>query len=213
MVKKTYKHIYFLDDDPAIHEDAREILEKASFKVSCYSDPVECLAQLRSNHCDLLITELKIRGVEGIELIRDIKHFAPWIPVVILTGDEDVPSAVNALKTGAVDVLEKPLDKKDFARKIASIVKENVTHPILGTPLTQQEMKILQLIIDGKSNNEIAHMFQRSICTIEYHRARIMNKLGVDNTINLVKRVLSMGLIDLNEIQFSDEKKPDSEKA
>lgn len=202
MVTIAEKHIYFLDDEPAVREIVRETLEDSHFKVRCFGNPIECLAQLRSNKCDLLVTDLKMPEKDGIELLMDVQHLAPWIPVLMITGYGDIPTAVKAIKTGAVDYIEKPLKKKTFVRKIKAILKQNVsTHPDLGNSLTRTEKKILQLVIDGMSNNEIAIMLYLSARTIEVHRAHIMQKLGVDNLVDLVKRIASMGLVDLREKQ------------
>ncbi|MGB2862022.1 MAG: response regulator [Sedimentisphaerales bacterium] len=212
MAKIVEKHIFFLDDEPTVREVVRETLEDSNFKVSCFGSPIECLAQLRSQKCHLLITDLKMPEKDGIELLTDVKHLAPWVPVLMITGYGDIPTAVKAMKAGAVDFIEKPLGKKNFVRKIKSILKKNVaTHPDLGASLTRNETKILQLIIDGKSNKEIAVMLHRSARTIEVHRAHAMHKLGVDNLVDLVKRVASMGLVDLEEKQPPDEDKPESE--
>ena len=99
-----------------------------------------------------------------------------------------------------------------FVRNIKSILKKNVsTHPDLGTSLTRTETKILQLVVNGKSNKEIAIMLHRSTRTIEAHRAHLMHKLGVDNLVDLVKRIAVMGLIYLEEKPELDEDKPDFE--
>lgn len=206
------QHIFFLDDEPAIREVVKETLEDSDFKVSCFGSPIECLARLRSQKCDLLITDLKMPEKDGIELLADVKHLAPWVPVLMITGYGDIPTAVKAMKAGAVDFIEKPLDKKNFMRKIRSVLKKNVSaHPDLGDSLTRNEAKILQFIVNGKSNKEIANLLHRSARTIEVHRAHIMHKLGVDNLVDLVKRVASMGLVNLEEIQPPDEDKPNSE--
>ena len=206
------QHIFFLDDEPAIREVVRETLEDSNFKVSCFGSPTECLAQLRSKKCHLLITDLKMPEKDGIELLMDVKHLAPWVPVLMITGYGDIPTAVKAMKAGAVDFIEKPLDKKNFVRKIRSVLEDNVsTHPDLGTSLTRTEKRVLQLVIDGKCNKEIANLLHRSARTIEVHRAHLMHKLGVDNLVDLVKRVAVMGLIDLEEIYGRDEGKPDPE--
>jgi len=211
MANNTEKHIFFLDDEPTICEVAKETLEDSNFKVSCFSNPIECLAQLRSKKCDLLIADLKMPEKDGIELLMDVQHMTPWIPVLLITGYGNIPIAVKAIKAGAVDFIEKPLGKKDFVRKIKSILKNNSPHQsILGVPLTPKEMKILQLIIDGKKNKEIAIMLNRSIATVEVHRTHLMHKLGVDNRIDLVKRVIAMGLVDLKGKLEQDEDKPDS---
>src|SRR4030042_6352308 len=115
----------------------------------------------------------------GIELLKDIKHLAPWIPVLLITGYGDIPTAVKAMQAGAVDFIEKPLDKKNFVRKIRYALQKNAsTNPVLGSFLTRAEMRILQLVIQGKSNKEISNLFHRSARTIEVHRAHIMHKLG-----------------------------------
>jgi len=137
---------------------------------------------------------------DGIELLMDVQRKAPWIPVLMITGYGDIPTAVKAMKAGAVDFIEKPLVKKDFVQKITSILKDNVpAHSNLGDPLTPKEMQILQLVIDGKSNKEIATILHRSIATVEWHRAHLMHKLGVYNIVDLIKRVADMGLVDLKE--------------
>jgi len=211
MANIVEKHIFFLDDESTIREVVKETLEESGFKVSCFGNPIECLAQLRSKKCDLLITDLKMPEKDGIELLVDAKHLAPWVPVLMITGYGDVPTAVKAMKAGAADFIEKPLDKKNFVRKIKSVLRKNVAvHPDLGDSLTRNEKRILQLIINGMSNKEIANLLHRSSRTIEVHRANTMHKLGVDNLIDLVKRVASMGLVDLEQIQPPDETSPDS---
>ena len=212
MTKTAKKHIFFLDDEPTIREVVRETLEDSSFNVTCFGSPAECLARLHSKKCDLLITDLKMPEKNGIELLMDIKHLAPWIPVLIITGYGDIPTAVKAMKAGAVDFIEKPLDKKNFVSKIRSVMQKNAsTNPDLGTSLTRAEMRILQLVIQGKSNKEISNFLHRSARTIEVHRAHIMHKLGVDNLVDLIKRVASMGLVDLREKAEPDDSPPDSE--
>lgn len=206
------KHIFFLDDEPTVREVVKETLENSNFKVSCFDSPFECLTRLRSKKCDLLITDLKMPDKDGIELLTDVQHLAPWVPVLMITGYGDIPTAVKAMKAGAVDFIEKPLDKKNFVRMIKSILKKNVaTHPELGISLTRTEKRILQLVIDGLSNKEISSLLHRSSRTIEVHRAHIMHKLGVDNLVDLVKRVASMGMVDLEEKKPSDENTPNPE--
>jgi FixJ family two-component response regulator len=212
MTDITDKSIFFLDDEPTIREVVRETLEGLDFTVSCFGSPTECLARLRSQKCDLLITDLKMPEKDGIELLTDIKQLAPWVPVLMITGYGDIPTAVKAMKAGAADFIEKPMDKNNFVRKIKSILEKTVsTHPELGTSLTRAETKILKLVLDGKSNKEIAVLLHRSSRTIEVHRAHIMHKLGVDNLVDLVMRVASMGVIDLEKKQEPDENKPESE--
>jgi two-component system response regulator FixJ len=198
MANIAEQHIFFLDDELTVREVVKETLEDSHFKASCFGDPIECLTRLRSKKCDLLVTDLKMPEKDGIELLTDVKHLSPWVPVLMITGYGDITTAVKAMKVGAVDFIEKPLVKKDFVQKISSILKDNLSpYPELGDPLTKGEMEVLKLVIDGKSNKEIAIILNRSIATVEVHRAHFMHKLGVHNVIDLLKRVADMGIIDL----------------
>lgn len=212
MANIVEKHIFFIDDEQRIREVVKETLKHSNFKVSCFDDPIECLAQLHSKKCELLITDLKMPKKDGIELLMDVQRIAPWVPVLIITGFGNIPTAVKAIRAGAVDFIEKPLVKTDLIRRIELILKNNLySHPHLGTPLTRTERKILQIVMDGKSNQEIATILNRSVRTVEVHRTHIMRKLGVGNLVDLVKRVTTMKLVDIEEKHPPDEDKPNSE--
>ena len=200
MADTIKKHIFVLDDEPIVHEVIKETLENSNYKVTCFGDPVKCLTRLRSIKCDLLITDLKMPNKDGIEVSNEVQRLAPWIPVLMITGYGDIQNAVKAMKAGAIDFIEKPLNKKTFLQKIKSILKENAcTRPELGIALTRTEKKVLQLVINGMNNNEIADLIHRSVRTIEVHRTHIMHKLGVNDVVSLVKRVALMGLVDLQK--------------
>jgi two-component system response regulator FixJ len=200
MAKTVKIHIFFLDDEPTVCEVVKETVEDSKYRVSCFNDPIECLAQLRSQKCDLLIADLRMPEKDGIEVLKDVQHLAPWVPVVITTGFGDIPTAVKAMKAGAIDFIEKPFNKKNLIRVIKSVFNEKpLIHSNLGRLLTRTEKKVLQLVMNGMSNKEIANLLSRSTRTIEVHRTHIMDKLGVDNIIDLVKCVTSMGLVDMEE--------------
>lgn len=198
MANVAEHHIFFLDDEPKVREVVGETLEGAVMKVRCFARPADCLAQLRSKKCDLLITDLKMPEIDGIELLTHVKRLAPWVPVLVITGYGDIPTAVKAIKAGAVDFIEKPLVKETFIRKVKSILQKSTsTDTYLGKPLTRTEAKILKMVFDGKGNREIANLLNRSIRTVESHRAHIMHKLGVDNLVELIKRAVAMGLVEV----------------
>ncbi len=121
--------------------------------------------------------------------------------------------AVTAIKAGAVDFIEKPLDKKSFLWKVKSILQQNTFNDSYkGKPLTESEMIVLKLVITGKSNKEIAYLLHRSVRTIEVHRSHLMRKLDVDNIVDLVKRAAMMGLVELPAKQKQDNANQDAEK-
>lgn len=201
MVNITEKHIFLLDYEPTICELLRENLEDYQFKVSYFEDPAECLSRLGFQKCDLLVIDMKNPEEDSLEILINVQHLVPWVPVLMITGYGNIPTAVKAIKAGAADFMEKPLDKKNFIMKVRSILKNNLAvQPELGTPLTLTERKILQLILNGMNNSEIANLLNRSIRTIEVHRAHIMHKFDVDNLVGLVKRTMSMGLVPREEI-------------
>ena len=120
------KHIFILDDEPKVREAIRETLEVSNYKVSCFGDPIRCLARLRSKRCDLLITDLKMPKKSGFDVLLDVRNQAPWIPVLMMAGYSDIHTIAKATRAGAADFIEKPLSKKDILRKIKSILKEKL---------------------------------------------------------------------------------------
>ncbi len=202
------QHIFIVDDELRVCEVICETLEKSGYKVRCFVRASKCLEQLRSQRCDLLITDLKMPEMGGVELLRHAKRLTPWLPVLIITGYGDVPTAVKAMKAGAVDFIEKPLVKESFLRKVKSLLQQGASaNTCVGKPLTRSETRVLKLIIAGKNNREIADLFNRSVRTVEVQRARVMEKLGVDSLVDLIKQAVAMGLVDVpaNQEPASDD--------
>jgi FixJ family two-component response regulator len=191
------RQVVFVDDEPKIRKVVSETLKELDVKVSSFACAADCLQQLNPILCDLLITDVKMPGMDGIELLAEIKRIAPWLPVLLITGYGDIPMAVRAIKAGAVDFIEKPLDKESFLNKVKSILhKSHLDDPyIIRRPLTKTETVVLKLINRGNTNREIAHLLQRSVRTIEVHRSNIMRKFGVDNLADLLKRAAVMELV------------------
>ncbi len=113
---------------------------------------------------------------------------------MIITGFGDIPTAVETIRAGAADFIEKPLDKESFVRRVKTLLPKNGDHKHLGEFLTRSEHRVLRLVLDGKSNKEIANLLSRSKRTVEVHRARVMRKLGAHSLVDLVKRTATMGL-------------------
>jgi two-component system response regulator FixJ len=192
------KCIFFLDDERKLCEIVSETLEEYGFEVDHFTHAADCLEKLRSKPCDLLITDLKMPEMDGIQILSEVKRLRPWVPVLMITGYGDVPTAVAAMKAGAVDFIEKPLCRGSFVRKVTSILQQSPSiHRYTGKPLTDSEKRVLKMIVEGKSNKKIALLIHRSVRTVEVHRARLMQKLNVDNLVDLVKRAVEMGLVEL----------------
>lgn len=203
--KSREQHVFFVDDEQKVRELVGRILEQAGFRVSCFARANDCLEKLRtdrlvvslSNPCDLLVTDVKLPETSGIELLAEVKRLAPSLPVILVTGYGDVPTAVRAMKAGAADFIEKPLEREALLSAVQVALKQAVpADPLLRKSLTRVEMEVLNLILEGKTNKEAANLLHRSVSTIEVHRKHIMRKLGVDNVVDLVKTAIAMRLFD-----------------
>ena len=188
------KRVFFVDDEPDVCQAVARTLEQIGLKVRCFTRADDCLEQLCSQSCDLLITDLRMPGIDGMELLMKVKRTMPSLPVLILTGYGDIPTAVKAIKGGAYDFIEKPFSRETLVLAVKSLLEQTKPPEVLKSGLlTPTEVIILRLVLQGKSNREIAELLSRSERTIEWHRSRIMRKLGVDNVIDLVTKAISLG--------------------
>jgi two-component system response regulator FixJ len=196
MTDTSKHHIFFVDDEPRVRELVGGTLEQAGFRVSCFASAADCLEQLRADKCDLLVTDVKLPGMSGIELLTEVKRFTPSLPVLVVTGYGDIPMAVRVMKAGAADFIEKPLERQVLLSAVEFALKQIApTDPLLRKGLTRAEMRVLYMILDGKTNKETANLLHRSVSTVEVHRKHIMRKLGVDNIVDLVKQATALGLV------------------
>jgi two-component system response regulator FixJ len=193
--------IFVVDDDECIRAAVCAILQRAKYDCVCFPDVASCLDELKAQNrdlaegCDVLITDVKMPVKDGMDLLQEVRAIFPWIPVIMMTGYGSIPMSVQAVKTGAFDFIEKPVDETKLLGLVESaLLKEVELHdPLVGKPLTRTERIVLCLILEGISNKRIAYILERSERTIEVHRSRIMRKLGVDNLVDLVKKSTAMG--------------------
>ncbi|MHC4124163.1 MAG: response regulator transcription factor [Planctomycetota bacterium] len=187
--------VFFVDDEPGIRRVVAEELKALGCNVTCFASASNCLEQLPHQDCNLLITDVKMPGMDGLTLLSRAKRVAPWVSIMVITGYGDIPMAVKALKLGAIDFIEKPLDRDIFLHKVKSVLnQDDFADSFVGQVLTKTEKKILKLILDGKGNKEIAYKLGRALRTVELHRSHIMHKFGVDNLVDLVKKAAFMNL-------------------
>ncbi|MBW8040818.1 MAG: response regulator transcription factor [Planctomycetes bacterium] len=191
-------NIFFVDDEVGIRKIVRLTLEEElPCYVTCFDNAKDCLVALKEEQrrCSLLITDIKMPGMDGMTLLTKVRQLRPLLPIFIITGHGDVPMAVKALKIGALDFIEKPLDEHVLLPAVEAALKRSAnTEDLSGKPLTNSETRILQLIAEGKSNSEMAAFLHRSIRTIERHRYQLMFKLNVSSPAELTKVALALGL-------------------
>lgn len=185
--------VFVVDDNKLACKAATRALSDLDVQVTSFGNAETCLKHLSMCHCHLLIAEIIMQETDGIAFLKQIKAVKPWLPVMVVTGWGSVPLAVESMKMGASDFIEKPLDRATFlasARRL--LTKSGNTNERLGRPLTEAEMRVLPHILAGQSSKDIAKEFFRSTRTVELHRQHIMRKMGVKNVVELVQRVRSM---------------------
>ncbi len=193
--------VFVVDDDECIRAAVCAMLKRAKYECLGFPDVASCLEELKAQNrdlgegCDVLISDVKMPGKDGLELLAEVRTLFPWIPVIMMTAYGSIPMSVQAVKTGAFDFIEKPVEEAKLLSVVESaLLKGAELHdPLVGKPLTRTERIVLCLILEGISNKRIAYILERSERTIEVHRSRVMRKLGVDNLVDLVKKSTAMG--------------------
>lgn len=189
--------IFVVDDEPKIAKAIGRTIEAIDCKTRCFTSAFECLVTLEQDQCDLLVSDVNMPECNGLELLKRAKLLRPLLPVLMMSGYADIPMAVKAVKNGAIDFIEKPLDEITFLPLLLKSLPGD-KNSATTRPITAVERKVLSLVATGLTNKEIAYELSRSIRTIENHRQRLMRKLGVSSTAELVKVAVTMGLTEFN---------------
>lgn len=192
--------VYVIDDDESIRELLCWLMKRNAIRAEAFPNAKSFLKAYRPGAPGCLILDLYMPGMSGLDLQQYLKETGVEMPVIFLSGRADVPKAVLAVKSGAIDFIEKPFDY----RQIVDLVRECLRRDAdaragrqeaklraerLAT-LTQREREVLERVIVGKVNRLIAEEMEISIKTVEAHRARIMEKLEVDSVAELVQATL-----------------------
>lgn len=183
-------HVFFVDDEWDVQMAVQRTLTGAGIQVSVFSSARDCLAALLERTCDAVITDVRMEGMDGLSLLEAIRAHFPWLPVIIVTGYGDVPIAVAALKSGAADFIQKPLDREELLATVRNTLRDRVRPgPALQGGLSSAEARVFRHVLDGRTSREIAALRNRSVRTIEVHRHHIMQKLGTRTLVQLMRRV------------------------
>jgi two-component system, LuxR family, response regulator FixJ len=192
--------VYVVDDDESIRTLWRWLMESNGIAVRTFAAAADFIGSYRSGTAGCLVLDLKLPGMSGLELQEYLRQRGVEIPIVFVTGHGDVPAAVSALKGGAIDFIEKPFSYKDVLSVIRKAferdaetrekrTRQSVVAARLAA-LTEREREVLQRIMEGKPNKIIAAELDISVKTIEFHRAKVMEKTGVTSVAELVRIAL-----------------------
>src|SRR5713101_6585035 len=188
---------YVVDDDESIRTLWRWLLESNGIAVRTFATAAEFIESYRSGAAGCLVLDLKLPGMSGLELQEYLNRRDIEIPIVFVTGHGDVPAAVSAIKGGAVDFIQKPFSHREVLSIIekafqrdAEIRERHARLSIVASrlaTLTEREREVLQRVIEGKPNKIIAADLDISMKTVEFHRAKVMEKMGVTSVAELVQ--------------------------
>jgi two-component system, LuxR family, response regulator TtrR len=202
----TNETVYVVDDDEAVRDSLRWLLEGQGFRVTAYDSAERFLGSLGPNasgHVNgCLIADVRMPGgMSGTELHDELLRRGVVLPLIFITGHGSVPMAVNSMKKGAVDFLEKPFNDEQLCRLVSQAlekVRDEGTKSVMAkrarellTRLTPREEQVLDRIVAGRLNKQIADDLDISIKTVEAHRANIMDKIEARTMADLMKTALA----------------------
>jgi FixJ family two-component response regulator len=192
--------IFVVDDDELIRDMFAAMFEPEGCRVSCFAEGLSFLAAARARTPACILLDVNMPGRSGLDMLRELDAPHYPAPILIVSGQGDVPTAVDAIKSGALDFIEKPIEAAAVIARVREAIGAWVRRPINGgeqftevkgaEQMTPREREVLARIVAGASNKEAGRTLGISPRTIEVHRARIMDKLGAKNAADLVRIVL-----------------------
>jgi two-component system response regulator FixJ len=200
--------VYVIDDDPAMRDSLDFLLGSAGFDVRLFDSAQVFLSELPKLEIGCVVTDIRMPGIDGMELLRQLNPASSIrkLPVIVMTGHGDVPLAVEAMKLGALDFLEKPFEDDRLIGMIETALSQNdggskseaVTADMVArvASLTQRERQVMQGLVSGQSNKVIAKEYDISPRTVEVYRANVMTKMQAGNLSELVRFAIRAGIIE-----------------
>ena len=195
------ERVYIVDDDPDVRDATALLVATAGWPTVPLASPDELLARIGPGDAGCLVLDVRLPGMDGLQLQQALAERGIRLPIVFITGHGDIPMAVRAVNAGALDFLEKPLDEQALLERIATAMERDRERREREAEyrdieqrlaqLTPREREVMEGIVAGKLNKVIAHELGTSVRTVEVHRARVLDKLGARNGPEMVRRVLA----------------------
>jgi len=194
--------VYVVDDDDGMRRALSLLLNTVGYKTAAFAGPVEFLDKFKPETAGCLVLDIRMPGMSGLELQQHLNRMGSMLPVIFITGHGDVPMAVQAMKEGAFEFVQKPFRDQDLLDRINHALeqdKENrstlarradVLHRVES--LTPREKQVMAMVVDGAANKVIAIDLGLSERTVEIHRAKVMEKMGARSVAHLVKLQMSL---------------------
>lgn len=193
--------VFVVDDDAIVRRSLQATLGLAGFYVVQFASARQFLEHSRPSQSGCALVDLRMPEMDGLELQKELAAKCPLISVIIITGHADVPLAVRAVKSGALDVLEKPFGNEKLLAQVSAALATSAAKVSTAQrksdlerklrKLSNRERDVMNLVVEGHSNKEIATVLGLSPRTVDIHRARVMKKLGAECTVELVRMIVT----------------------
>jgi FixJ family two-component response regulator len=200
--KPSSREIFVVDDDPAVRETLSIVLSAGGYEVICFADGAALLSVARDRTPAAILLDVHIPGRSGLDILEELHGEDYPAPIFIISGQGDIAMAVSAIKSGALDFIEKPFRGNEIVTRLNEAIeayeRRQADRSGIGSlhfpgrePLTRREREVLEQFSAGASNKEAGRHLGISPRTIEDHRANIMKKLGARNAADLVRIVMT----------------------
>ena len=185
--------VYVVDDDDAVRNAVSLLFRTAELEVETYSSAAAFLQGARLDRRCCVLLDIRMPGMTGADLHDELRGRGVRAPVIFITGHGDIPMAVEAMRKGAYDFIEKPFDDEHVLSQVLNALEDYDEEPASNdslSVLSARQRAVLDRVLEGKPNRQIAAELSISLKTVEFHRARIMQKLGVRTAAELFRRCL-----------------------
>ncbi len=197
--------VYVVDDDEAVRDSVQWLLEGQDFHVRCFESAESFLARYDPREIGCVLVDIRMSGMTGLELQDRLSERNSPLPIAFVTGHGDVPMAVDTMKKGAMDFIQKPFEEGSLLPLVERMLEQARTsfadhhhaasRDALLSRLTSRESQVLERIVAGRLNKQIANDLGISIKTVEAHRANIMEKLNANTVADLLKIALGQNAV------------------
>lgn len=197
-------NVYVIDDDPTMRDSLDFLLGSANFDVTLFDTAADFLDSHAGLGFGCVVSDVRMPGIDGMDLLRRLKAHASPLPVIIMTGHGDIPLAVEAMKLGALDFVEKPFEDERLIGMIEAALQQSPDQPgdavsaeiasRIAT-LSQRERQVMDGLVAGMSNKLLAREYNISPRTIEVYRANVMTKMQAHNLSELIRLALRAGIL------------------
>lgn len=198
----TVTTVFVVDDDDGVRTSLGILLDAAGYRAIPFASATDFLAQYDPARPGVLLLDMRMPGMTGMELLQELSRGGGFLPVIFITGHGDVPMAVEAMKAGAFDFLQKPFSPRDLLERIErALAADAEARQVLShteelrrrhATLTPREKEVMGLIVAGHANKVIAMDLGLSERTVEIHRARVMEKMATRSVAHLVRMALEL---------------------